>query len=147
MTVQTAPPSSFKLSEDWLATITGLIIALVIGLGLFGPGAQSVALTAKAGTNASRGINPLGGWSVTATVDGKRVSVTGAPNRLEAGKTYVFTCKDGAILGALAETLPEGSAIPPANQAGIFLVNSCSADATLTYTMNAVVPYPLFRLF
>jgi hypothetical protein len=147
MTTQTAPPGSFKLSEDWLATITGLIVALVLGLGLLGPGAQSVAVTAKAGANASRGINPLGGWNVTATVGGKRANVTGAPNRLEVGKTYVFTCKDGVLSGALAEAAPEGGHIPPANQAEIYLVNTCAADATLTYSINAIVPYPLFRLF
>jgi hypothetical protein len=138
----------FKLNEDWLATVIGLILALIIGLGLLGAGQQSVAVNAAPGKNAARPANAVGGWAVSATIGDKKVTIADAPKQLERGKTYVITCKDGALTAVLAaDTLPEGITPAPADRAQIAIANTCDAEVRLTYSVGAVVPYPLFRLF
>ena len=45
----TKPLPKFTLPEDWLATLIGLVIVLVIGLGLIGPGPVSATLSVAPG--------------------------------------------------------------------------------------------------
>lgn len=147
MTARSERLPTFKLNEDWLATIAGLVIALIIGLGLLGPGSQTVTLSAEGGKNAARPALAIGGWSASATIGGIRATLADAPRQLEQGKTYVITCKDGALSAAVAETLPDGLNPVPADRAQLALANTCAEPVSLTFTSRPIVPYPLFRIF
>jgi Tfp pilus assembly protein PilV len=144
---QPAPRAGFKLTEDWLATIVGLVLVLIIGLGLLGPGGQSVALTAAPGANQAATIRPLSGWKVSATLNKAKIDVKDAPTSLEKGKTYVVTCQAGALSVQVADTLPQNVKAAPADKAQLVVVNSCDGDVALTYTMNPVIPWPIFKIF
>ncbi|MBX3062620.1 MAG: hypothetical protein U0528_11540 [Anaerolineae bacterium] len=139
----------FTLSEDWLATIIGLVIALIIGLGVLGPGQQTVTLDAAANTTASKSTLAISGWSVSATLAGKTSSISAAPKVLQAGATYVITCENATLSAAQAtdQALPEGVSAAASNRAQIAVVNKCPDAVRVTYTSGAAVPYPLFRIF
>lgn len=139
----------FTLSEDWLATIIGLIIALVIGLGVLGPGQQTVTLNAEANTTAAKSTLAISGWTVTATLAGKTASVNAAPKVLQAGATYVISCENDTLTAVRVEdqTLPEGVNVAASNLAQLAVVNKCPDAVRVTYTSGAAVPYPLFRIF
>lgn len=62
---QSSPRAGFKLNEDWLATLIGLAIVAIVGFGVLGPGAQSVALKADPGTTIAKEARALGGWSAS----------------------------------------------------------------------------------
>lgn len=141
----TAPRTGgFKLTEDWLATLIGLALALVIGLGVLGPGGQNVGLKAAPGTTAQKAARPLSGWSISATLGGSKATVMDAPKALESGKTYIIACQNDQL--ALRPTDSTASTAP-SDRALIVLVNDCTTDAAITYRTSALIPWPLFRLF
>lgn len=139
--------SSFRLSEDWLATIIGLLIVLIIGSGLLGPGAQNVSVSAGAGETASAVLRPLSNWRVSATLDGESTGATTLPTALTDGQTVVITCDNGALTVESADTLPEGVNSPPEGRAQVVVVNQCDAAVSLTYRTNQTIPWPIFNLF
>lgn len=135
-------PRRFSLTEDWLATIIGLIIVAVVALGLIGPGPQSVTLTAKPGETIKKTARPLDGWKASAALGGEKVTVTDAPKQLLDGQQYPFTCADGTIsaeAGDLTASFPSG--------AHLVLTNNCDMDASITYSTSAAVRWPLFGIF
>jgi|SRR5690606_3236754 len=140
-----SPPTSFRLSEDWLATIIGLVIVLIIGSGLIGPGPQNVSVNAAAGETASAALHPLSNWSVSATLDGESVSAGSLPKALTEGQTAVITCRDGEL--STEDTLPDGVGEVQAGQAQIVLANQCDAALSVNYRTSAAIPWPLFNLF
>lgn len=139
---QPAPARRFVLSEDWLATIIGLIIVAVIGLGLLGPGPQTVTLKAQPGESAAQTAKPLNGWKASATLGGEKVTVADAPKQLFDGQPYPFTCADGVIAAGTGDstaTFPSG--------AHLLLTNNCEAEAVLTYTTDYAIRWPVFGIF
>jgi hypothetical protein len=139
---QPQPVRRFSLSEDWLATIIGLIIVAIVGLGLLGPGPQSVILNAKPGKSVEKTARPPDGWKVSATIGGEKATIADAPKQLLDGQQYPFTCNDGTIsvqAGDLTTSLPSG--------AHLMLTNNCNADAVITYTTSAAIRWPLFGIF
>lgn len=152
MTVS-SPPRRFSLSEDWLATIIGLIIVAVVGFGLLGPGAQKHELKAAAGESAPAVYAlPIGGWKAAFTVDGENVTVEGAPStlapedHLAPARVVAFTCADGQLTfnPDLAATI---SARPEGGKATLLLVNECDVPVTVTYSTSPLFRWPLFNLF
>lgn len=140
-----SPPRRFRLSEDWLATIIGLVIVGVVGLGLLGPGAQKHELKAAAGEDANAYALPLAGWKISATVDGEKVTIADAPTTLEPESVTAFTCEDGELRldPELAATI---SARPEGGKATLLLVNQCDAPVAITYSTSALIRWPLFGL-
>lgn len=146
-TVQNVPRAGFTLNEDWLATLVGLALVVIIGFGLLGPGAQSVALKADPGATAAKEARALGGWGVSVKLDGAKVEGVDAPKTLAAGSTYVFTCANGAVTVAESATPPEGVNAPAAGKAQLVVVNTCDAPLELSYSIGALVRWPLFNIF
>jgi hypothetical protein len=134
-----------NLTEDWLATIVGLLLVAVIGLGALGPGAQSVALSADAGATTSAALRPLAGWSLSAKLGGNAVTLADAPTAFVAGQVVVITCRDGAL--SLSPDVPDGVPAPPEGRAQVMLVNACDTGVTLTFTTRALIPWPMFNWF
>ncbi|MFN8377769.1 MAG: hypothetical protein U0452_03785 [Anaerolineae bacterium] len=142
-----SPPRRFSLSEDWLATIIGLVLVGVIGLGLLGPGAQKHELKAAAGESAPAAYAlPLAGWKISATVDGQKVSIPDAPTTLEPGSVTAITCQEGQLTldPELAATI---SARPDGGKATLLLVNQCDVPVSVTYSTSPLIRWPLFSLF
>jgi hypothetical protein len=139
----------FSLSEDWLATIIGLVIVFVIGAGLLGPGPQSVALKAQPGQTARAEAAAIGGWQVKATLAGKNIPVENAPTALSADKQmYVLTCAAGNIQYASGDTLTiDGIPAVPSGRVWLILRNDCDTEAALTYSIDAAIRWPVFNLF
>jgi hypothetical protein len=137
----------FKLSEDWLATLIGLGIVLVIGAGLIGPGPQSSKLSAEAGATRSVDVVATDGWHVTASLGGESISVSGAASDLDEGTQTVYACADGAITLADDVALPVDLEAPGDDQAQIVLVNGCDAALTLTLKTDPAIRWPVFNLF
>lgn len=140
---QTKP--RFSLSEDWLATLIGLAIVLVISSGLLGPGPQIVTLKAKPGEIASADALAVAGWKAAATLGSDKVSAEAAPSVLESARTYGFTCAQGQIKGDV-EVANMVSGVPPAGKAALVLDNHCDQDAALTFTTDPAIRWPLFSL-
>lgn len=136
-----------RLSEDWLATIIGLVIVFVVGSGLLGPGAQNVSIRAEAGETTSAALRPVSGWRVSATLNGERASIIDAPTDLANGQNVVVRCIDGELLAQSEITIPEGLSAPPEDRAQVIVVNECAATVSVTYQTNALIPWPLFNLF
>lgn len=133
-----APQNRFRLSEDWQATLLGLTVALIIGLGVLGPGGQTITTKAAAGQTASKDIPTGGGYTVSAQFGKDKLSIS-APTELSGGADYRFTCQNGTVT---LETRPlEG------NAATVTIANQCDQDVQITYTRRALIPYPLFRVF
>lgn len=130
-----------KLNEDWLATIIGLLIIAVIGLGLLGPGPQSVTVTTEAGAANSSPARAISGWSASATLAGERLTLENAPTTLENGRIYVFTCREGAITVEVTDAPPESLAD---GRALLTLVDECDGAVTLTYRTTAAIVWPVF---
>lgn len=146
-TAQNTPRAGFKLNEDWLATLIGLALVVILGFGLLGPGAQNVALKADPGATAAKEARALGGWAVSVKLDGAKVEGVEAPKTLADGQTYVFTCADGAVTLAESATPPDGVNAPAAGKAQLVLVNNCDAPLDLAYSIGALVRWPLFNIF
>lgn len=143
-----APPARrFNLSEDWLATIVGLLIVLIIGSGLIGPGPQSVKLSADAGSTKSVEARAVDGWIVSATLAGESAPLAGKLTDLKDGKIYVYTCRDGQITGQADAAPPDGTAAPADDRALLVLVNECDDKAALAYKTENAIPWPVFELF
>lgn len=137
---------SFSLSEDWLATIIGLLIVLIIGAGLLGPGARSISVSADAGETASTSAPLLSGWHVSATIDGEPASVTGAATAFKQGTQAVITCRSGQLETQTRDLTAEGATMPD-DYAEVVIVNECDAPVGVTYRINRAIPYPVFNLF
>ena len=136
-----------RLSEDWLATIIGLVIVLIVGSGLLGPGAQNVSITAPAGEMASAAVRAISGWKVSATVGDETASVAGAPTAFGVGQNAVITCSGGQLNAEIVETPPPGVDMAPEGRALVFVVNQCDTPVKVTYTTRALIPWPVFNLF
>lgn len=139
---QPNPPRRFSLSEDWLATIIGLIIVAVVASGLIGPGPQTVTLAAKPGETVEKTAKPSSGWKVSATISGEKTAVADAPKQLLDGQQYPFTCTNGTIAaeaGDLTASFPSG--------AHLALTNNCDTEVIITYSTSAAVRWPLFGIF
>lgn len=149
MTETTPAPrrGALPLNEDWLATLVGLAIVLIVGAGLLGPGAQNVTLQAASFESVSRDVRAMAGWQASATLDGERVSIADAPTTFEAGNFYRFTCTQGTLNVARTDATPEGVAPPPPGHATIVLSNGCQAGVSLSLRTNPIIPWPLFRVF
>jgi hypothetical protein len=126
------------LSEDWQATLVGLAIVAVIGLGLIGPGPQTVTLTAAPGAAAEAAAPAAAGWKTSAALGGDSVPVAGAVVTLMAGSVYEFACRDGAVA---LETRADD-----AGQPQLALTNDCAADAVVTLKRDNAIPWPVFGL-
>lgn len=140
-----SPPRRFALSEDWLATLIGLILVAIVGLGLLGPGAQKQELKAAAGEAARIDVLPLAGWKATATVGGEKATLADAPTTLERDSVTAFACADGQI-----SLDPEQAATISArsdSKAGLLLVNNCDAEVAITWSTDPIIRWPLFNLF
>jgi hypothetical protein len=149
MTEKTAAPrhGALALNEDWLATLVGLAIVLIVGAGLLGPGAQNVTLQAAPFESISQDVRAMDGWQASATLGGERVSITDAPTTFEAGNFYTFTCMQGALNAARTDATPEGVTSPPPGYATIVLSNGCQAGVSLSLRTNPIIPWPVFRVF
>lgn len=145
--VQNAPRAALKLNEDWLATLIGLALVVIVGFGLLGPGAQNVALKADPGATAAKEARALGGWSVSVKLNGAKVDGVEAPKTLVDGHSYVFTCANGAVSVAESATPPEGVNAPAAGKAQLVVVNNCDAPLDLGYSIGGLVRWPLFNIF
>lgn len=142
----TSSPRRFSLSEDWLATLIGLSIVAIVGFGLLGPGAQSRKLEADAGESAPAAyLLPISGWKASATLDGEKVAVEGAPGTLAPGSVTAFVCANGQ-LAADAELAATILARPEDSKATVLLVNNCDGKVVLTYTTDPIIRWPLFGL-
>lgn len=148
-----SPPRRFSLSEDWLATIIGLLIVGIVGLGLLGPGAQKHELKAAAGEDAPVVYAlPISGWTTAFRVGDEKVTVEGAPASLEPesvsgpARVVAFVCSDGELRldPDLAATI---SARPADNKATLMLLNHCDVPVTVTYSTSPLIRWPLFNLF
>lgn len=133
-----------RLSEDWLATIIGLLIVAVIGFGLLGPGAQMVTLTAGPGETASAEALAIGGWRVSAQVGGEKAEVVGAWTALGDRAGYTYVCVDGTLMAQVDAV--EADATAP-GKASLRLENNCEAAVSLTLKTAPVLPWPVFGLF
>jgi hypothetical protein len=141
--------SRFRLSEDWIATIIGLAIVLVIGAGLIGLGPQSVSLKAKPGETVTANALAVDGWNVSATLGGEKVTIENAPTGLESNQVYGFICQEGAIeVGTILPEAGETSLLVwESGRALLALKNTCDADVSVSYKTSAAIPWPVFRIF
>ncbi len=128
-----------RLSEDWQATLIGLAIAAAIGLGLIGPGPQTLTLKAANGATVEMSAPAASGWKTSATLDGDRVDVAGAVSALAASSVYTFACRDGAV------TLETAAADD--GQPRLTLANACAGEVVLTLKRDSAIPWPLFGWF
>lgn len=143
----TARPAKFTLSEDWLATLIGLAIVLIIALGVIGPGPQTLRLAAGAGETASLDIPAVGGWQVSVSMAGESASLAESSANVvdvQGGAGYTFICGRGVVL-ALEEA--NGLDGLEAGQARLFLDNQCESEVIITYRHGYAIPWPLFNLF
>jgi hypothetical protein len=133
-----------RLSEDWLATIAGLLIVAAIGFGLLGPGAQTVTMEAAPGEPAIAEVLASGGWRVSAQVGGEPADVTGAWTTLSDRARYTYVCADGTLI-AQVDAVEADAAAP--GKAALRLENNCEAAVSLTLKTAPVLPWPVFGLF
>jgi hypothetical protein len=145
-TASPKPANRFRLSEDWLATIVGLVIVLVIGAGILGPGPQTVTLTAGPGATEETDALPLDGWKVSATLAGEKAGVTGSFETLEKGQRYVYRCSTGQIARDTDEALPGDFKAPTEDRAQLVLINDCDQKVVLTYKTDYAIRWPVFDL-
>ncbi len=144
---QTAPFARFSISEDWLATIAGLVIVVILGLLITGPAPQNVVLTAPIGEMVTVTALPQNGWSVSAKLDGQNTAIQGATTDLAGGQVYVYRCENDQITLQEQAELPAGVEAPDAAHARLVLINGCTRQAVLTYKTGNIIPWPVFRLF
>lgn len=140
----------FTLSEDWLATLIGLAIVLVIGAGLIGPGPQSVKVSAAPGEVIAKNAKAVDDWTITATYDGDSTPISGAVQTdLTKGARYIYACGGDEVQVSEADMLDVSAdvAAPDADQAQIVLVNGCNADVTLTFKIDYAIRWPIFNIF
>lgn len=141
--------SAFRLSEDWLATLVGLLIVFVVGFGLLGPGALEVRLTAQPGETVTAEGRALDGWSQRAALDGETIEINRPEgeslSRLSAQTTYSFIC-EGSVINAAPPSFDSAS-YPQQPPPQLTLTNNCDAPVTLTYRRSNLIRWPLFGLF
>lgn len=141
--------ASFTLSEDWLATLIGLAIVFIIGAGVLGPGPQSEKVSAAAGETTGTDVRALDDWKISATLDGKKVPISGAITDLGKGDRAIYVCVEGAIRISDADELDVSAEVsaPKKNRAQVVLVNSCDAKVVLSLTTDPAIRWPVFELF
>ncbi|MGQ9887603.1 MAG: hypothetical protein ACUVSX_03845 [Aggregatilineales bacterium] len=127
------------LSEDWQATLIGLAIVAAIGLGLIGPGPQTVTLKAGNGAAAEMSALAASGWKISATLDGDKIDVAGGVSALAVGSLYAFACRDGAV-ALEAAAVGDG-------QPRLTLINDCAGEVVVTLKRAGAIPWPLFGWF
>ncbi len=138
-------PASFKLSEDWLATIIGLIFVLIVGIGVLGPGPQTAKITTAAGESMGVEVLARDDWKVTATIGGEKFKIASPYTTLESGKSYAYECRDGKIT-PLTKAIDTATR-EDADKAYISLQNNCEAKVVLTYQTDLAIRWPVFGLF
>lgn len=144
MSEQPAKPR-FKLSQDWMATIIGLVLVAIIGAGLVGPGPHRLTITAEPGETVSAEADTLDGWTVnveTGTGDDARTVLDGVSLDMDDATDLTYIC-DG---GELASTTPDATA----SGDGVTLVtvaNNCDQPVTVRLSIDAFIVWPLFGVF
>ncbi|MCC6613819.1 MAG: hypothetical protein IT320_10100 [Anaerolineae bacterium] len=139
------PGRGFHLSEDWLATIVGLALVLVIGFGLLGPGAQSLKLSAAPGETVDGSTRVMSGWKASATLNGDALALpVNIPTRFDNQTVYTLTCANGAISASATQDLT--LSYPP-DGALLALNNECDGDVVVTYTTDPILQWAPFGLF
>ncbi|MCL4249293.1 MAG: hypothetical protein KJ065_14190 [Anaerolineae bacterium] len=135
----------FRLSEDWLATIVGLVIVAVLGFGLLGPGALSVKLSAAPGASVDGTARALSGWKASATLGSEALALPAdMPTRFENQTVYALTCANGAISANATQDLT--LSYPP-DGALLTLDNQCDGDLVVTFTTDPILRWAPFGLF
>ncbi|MBZ0277864.1 MAG: hypothetical protein K8I60_17080 [Anaerolineae bacterium] len=141
----TAGTQRFSLSEDWQATLIGLGIVLVIGLGLLGPGGQTKNITVQPGEQQVVDLPAMDGWQVTAGVD---FAPDATPfTALQAGEIYQYGCQDGLLTATAGVPAGVMAEPPPSGKAQFWLSNACDAAYSLSYKHAPILRWPLFNWF
>ncbi|MCB9454120.1 MAG: hypothetical protein H6672_22025 [Anaerolineaceae bacterium] len=135
----------FSLSEDWLATLIGLGIVVVIGFGLLGPGGQTKTIAVQPGEQQVVDLPAGAGWQVAADIP--FVPDTTIFTALTAGMVYQYDCQDGSL--ATTEGIPDALTVeaPPSGMAQLWLSNDCDTAYSLTYKHASLLRWPLFGIF
>jgi hypothetical protein len=140
-------------NEDWLATVIGLSMVAVVGLGIVGPGPQTVQVTAAPGEANSRPIWEGGAPTLSAQLGDESVAIGGS------AENWAFVCQDGgvqhvqsAVYNALVgqqNPLPGGTVTERVTTTvvSVSVANDCDQDVTVTYKTNAAIRWPLMNLF
>ncbi len=135
-----------KLSEDWLATLIGLVIVAVIGLGLLGPGPQSVTLEAAPGEQVSRPVLMSNDWKAQAKLDGVTIPIDDRLS-VSSGLTAGYRCENETLMLDLPEADSLGSVIVMREGMSLTLDNQCAGKLTVTLTIDPAIRWPLFNWF
>ncbi len=141
------PATGFELSEDWIATFIGLILVLVIGMGLLGPGAQSVRVEAAAGQEVSATAPALNGWTIKVTLGGETVDVPDVSPNLEPGANMVYICREDNIIAGVMGNGTESPPVLLGKNGQISIINECTEPVNVSYTIGSVIPWPVFGWF
>lgn len=136
-----------RLSEDWQATLIGLLIVALIGSGIFGPGGQNVSVKAAAGASGVTSLRPLSGWQVSATLAGDKLVPESPATTAVAGESVILVCREGALMRGDGSLVPADTPRPPEDRAQLVLVNQCDGEVVVTYRTSALIPWPVFNLF
>jgi hypothetical protein len=128
-------------SEDWLATFIGLAVVVIIGSGLIGPGPQTITLSAPAAETREAPAYPASGWIISARIGEASAAVENSSSILERDSTTIIECQDARL------SVQTANGAPAAGRAQIVLMNNCDQPVSVTYKTNAVIPWPVFRVF
>jgi hypothetical protein len=132
---------NIKLNEDWLATLIGLLIVAVIGLGVLGPGPQNVTVNALPGEVDSAQVSPSAGAQVSALLGEAAVLVQ------DGGEGLLFLCEAGTIRVITAAEQASRRADVPPDQGNFALINNCDQPAQITFKTSAALRWPLLNVF
>lgn len=142
------PRARFTLSEDWIATLIGLALVLIVGSGLFGPGPQSEKVSAEAAETTLTEVKAVDSWSLNAKMGDTKLPIRRPVSNLADGQRVIYTCTDNVLERSEAASLPPGEYPDPASgHAQVAVINTCPAAVTLTLKTDYAVRWPAFGLF
>jgi hypothetical protein len=149
MTNNTAPPRvRFNLSEDWVSTLIGLVVVLVIGSGLIGPGPQSEKVSADVGKTIQENVKAVDGWSLSAKQGDVSLPIHNPVTDLDGGQRVMYICADGVLeVSESVDLPPDEFPGPDDDHAQVILMNYCAETVTLTLKTDYVIRWPAFGLF